>query len=240
MQSKNPFKFNLIELNKKVQKTFFYDLGFYAFATLILGMLAVFLRNKIEPLVNKIDYSAFFSDNLEAINQGLGSLKVILVYLILFILISIIALIILFTFFKGIIWIKLLNKKFSKIFFRKYLFLNFIYLIPALIIILFVFFKYKNNYLTMAIALPIVYFHTFLSYFLTESNKIKDSFKQASKKAIDTKFFAPCLLIIVGFIALSQILNLIPYYSIKPIINLIIFIFYFSIIRNYIKNIIKA
>jgi len=238
---KNPFKFKLIELNKKILKTFFYDLGFYILTAVLFVIFAIFIRNKVTSLTQSLDFTALFSNNIESINQSLQSLQQVFLFLVLFILVCVILGIILFTFFKGLIWLKLLNKKFSWKFFRKYLALNLIYLIPVLIIILFIAFKFQNALLTTIFILIFLHFHVLMSYFITKENKIKNAFKQAFKLGINIKyFFASYLLVIAAFIILSFILSIIPYNSVKPLINLVIYVFYFAVSRNYIKNLIQT
>jgi hypothetical protein len=239
---KTRFSFKSIELNKKIIKTAFIDLIFYASILAIILILATWIRGKISSLTNTLDLPALFSNNIDLINQNLDSLTKILVLLILFIVISIILIIITYTFFKGLIWAKLLNKKFSWKSFRKYFYLNLIYLIPAIIIILTIFFKYENAFLTIIISLLFLHFHFLLSYYISNTNKIILSFKQAFKKGIKiNKFIYPYLIISAGFLVLSFILGKISYFyfSIRPMVHLVIYILYSAVSRNYIKNIIQ-
>jgi hypothetical protein len=151
---------------------------------------------------------------------------------------SVLIVIVLFTFFKGIIWLKLKDKKFSWKFFRKYLYLNLIYLIPSIIIIAFVFFKFKTNLVTIPVILILLHFHFLTTYFFIEENKIKKSLKQAFTKGFNINLFiGPYLVIGVGFVLIGYILGNIPFYESQIIVNSIVYIFYFSISRNYIKNI---
>ncbi|MDD5192715.1 MAG: hypothetical protein PHH54_02950 [Candidatus Nanoarchaeia archaeon] len=233
---KNPKGF--LKINKKVLLTFLYDLVGYIIIILGFYFLAIFIRKKIASLTNTVDYSSFFSNNIELINQNFASLKLILFLLLLFIFLFSIFALIIHTLFKGLIWLKLRDKKFSWKFFRKYLLLNLIYLVPLAIILLFVFLQLKSNLLLVIILLIGLHFHVLLSYSLTDENKIRSSFKFAFKQGFKIKYFIiPYLIILTGLFILAYILGSLPFYSLKTLVNFFVFVFYFAISRNYINSI---
>ena len=239
---KNPLGF--LKINKKVFLTFFYDILGYIFIVLGFYLLAISIKGRITKLTTSVDYSSFFSNNIDAINQNFAPLKMVLFILLLSIFIFSIFALIMFTLSKGVIWLKLKDKKFSWKFFRKYLLLNFIYLTPLAIILLFILFKLKNNIVLGIILLIGIHFHVLLSYSLTNEDKIKTSFKFAFKQGFKFKYFlVPYLIILGGLLLLGFILSNLPFYSfysLKPLVNFLIYVFYFAVCRNYINNLLNS
>jgi hypothetical protein len=234
------FHIDSLKINKKVFLTFLYDILYYGIIASGFVLLSSQIKKKVDNLTASIDYSALLSTNIDLINQNFALLKMILAWLFVWIFLFSIFALSVFSLFKGLIWLKLNNKQFSGKFFKKYLLVNIIYLVPVSIISIFVLLKLKSNFLLFLIILVSLHFHVLLSYFSIE-NKIKNSFKLAFKKGLKIKsFMGPYIIILAGLFLLSFILNkILPVYAFKVLVNFIIIIFYFSINRQYINNFLR-
>jgi hypothetical protein len=246
-----------IFMDKKSFLIVFYDLLCYS--SLFLGIFAIGLLFQLIASSNVGVISQLQQGtnalSLDQLQNVLLNAKSLLFLVILAIVIVVVYGIIILSLFKGLIWKKILNEKFSKKFFGKFILVNLIWLIPvaALLfasvilmasilqdkLLLMQFVKWPINiiiYLTL-------YFHVLFTFNLAMTDKIKESLKNMFHFGI-AKFHYLILPIVIILLLVLGISKLYVLLAIKnPTFNLILYViiisFYFVFSRIFYINVIK-
>lgn len=236
-------KVEYLTVNKKVLKTFFYDLLFYA-AILIGFLLFAMLMGRALLALETLDYQNILTINPVVADTNLSVLQGVFLKMIGVILLFLIYALFAFTFFKGLIWTTLTEAKFTSKYYRKTFWANLLYGIILFVLLIWVLARLKDYALAIIIIPIFMHFNALTYYFFKDESKVFKSIGKAFKFTF-TKikyYLLPYILIIFLFYALSYLTNIFlnrlfvtPY---LPLISLIFLAFYATILRNYFKEII--
>ena len=206
---------------------------------LIVAALIVLIKIIAKPWTNQLEKINLANVALQTETQ-LEAIAMTLRGFILFVVIAIVILVILliikWSFFQGIIYKHLLNKKFNVKYLRKFTVLNALWLSPWFALFLAAVLGIKADYLIASCyILFFLFLHfTFILYTrFTRNNKLSEIKETIIIGTIKLHhFIVPYILISITFILISQLNRLkIPYFF-------IIYIIFFSWIQNYTKEII--
>jgi hypothetical protein len=147
-------------------------------------------------------------------------------------------LLVLFTFFKSLIWAKLLNKKASLRYLIKSFFINLILGLIFLVLFVYSILGLKNNILAFILVPLFMHFNALSYYFVNKENKVFKSIWKSIKFTFlkFTGYIGHYLIIIISFVVCSVMLGLINKVlpkSISPLILGLLFIFIFAVFRDY-------
>jgi len=147
--------------------------------------------------------------------------------------------------FKGLIWAKILHKKFDIHFYKRFALLNILWIIPwALIIVVFLFAIQSMIVFWYIIGIIILFLHfTNIIYVLFEKKKkfsiiLKDTFILGVEKI--RYFLIPYLLIALVFFILVHVLGLFSFlpWKIYVVFFVLILLVFFAWVRVYVSNVI--
>jgi hypothetical protein len=140
------------------------------------------------------------------------------------------------------IWFTLLKKKFNLKLFMKFLGFNSMWWVLWAVIFVFLVLKREPEILPLfAGALIILYIHTstVAHYYLTKTNKVKESFMKAFAIAYGKLhlFILPYSFILLVYFILSKIITYIPLGNFSSTANLVILLLIMNVGRAYLKNV---
>lgn len=237
-KKKEFLKLRHISVDSKVFKTFLLDLLFYLSLIASFFIFTFILKNVLSGIQN-IDFANILTENIEIANSNLLILKVVFAKMLLTILLLLVLILASFTLFKGLIWAKLLKKKFSLKYFWKTLLMNFLFF--SFFILLFSYSILESKKI-LAFILVLIFLHfTYLSYYFVtrrEKHEVFNSIINSAKFTLKVnKYILPYLVIIVLFTGMTfitqAILSKVLPLSYYMLIIAILIIFYISILRNY-------
>lgn len=217
---------------------FFYDLLYYILVAVGFLFVARLGMTKAKEFMDRIDFTALFSTNIDLINQNYSHLKMILFWIFLWIFLFAVLCLLLFTFFKGIIWLRMNHKKFSWKFFFKYLRLNLIYFgIATPILGLFYFYNLIDVFFVFF--LIFFYFYTIACHFIVGENGIIKTIKKSFSLGIkEIGLVISYLIAMVGFFLLNYLFS---HFNSdwKILFNVLFYIIYFVCYKIYLNEKIK-
>ncbi len=241
---KNLQKFvNSFSFKKEFFLIVLYDALFYLSVFLIALIFSFLLKFQMEKLgltnlggLNLADQQVIQSN----VNLAQVLIASMIVYFVLFLLIALIS----YSFFKGIVWLTMLNKKPSFGYFKKFFLTNLIWwgvwIIPAVLAL----FGLKQEYFTLVFVLEaILYFHltSILHLSFAKSQDIKRSFSKILPVGFGKihHFIIPYVYALIVYIVLSQIFRIIPQQQ-RVVLStaILLALLYLAWFRNYVKEVI--
>jgi hypothetical protein len=232
-----------LKFNKNILISGIYDLIFWAFV--LIG--ATFAGGKIRKeaaSLKVVNFENLLEVGLNELNSNLMVIKSFFLLMLGIILAYSIFLLFSYSFFKGLIWCKLLNKKFNKKYFFKYVLLNLIYFSPLIIIVFYVNLKQILPFIWGMFFLGIlillgIHFSAILSYNFTLENNIKKTFSNSFRKGIKLHKYIIFYFIVIGIYWILR--RILPFTQGKELISsLILLIIYFMWVRNYFIKVLRG
>lgn len=243
------------DLDKRLIHTVMFDALFYLvlFGILILTFTSLSwnfeaVREAIPTLTNvmgDIEGGVMTEDVTQKLTElntlfFIAIARTILILLVIFVVSLLVG-----TFFKGLIWARILHKKFDIHFYKRFALFNILWIIPWAVIIVVLLFAIRSTIvLWYILGIIIVFLHfTSVIYVLFEkehkfSRILKDTFILGVEKIY--YFIIPYLLIVLLFSVLVYILRLFSFlpWQIHAIFFILVLLIYFAWVRIYISNII--
>jgi len=164
-----------------------YDVLFYVVALIGLGLIAKFAYAKLVAVkLNVPNMDVLMARSPEELDMVMGDLLNVLFTLILSLIVGLVYLLAVFSFFKGLIWKKLVHGKFTRKNYLKYLLCNFTLFLPGFIVLVIVSLtiKEKGLWIFRIIIVLTIYLVTIASYWLWKKSSLKEGYKHIWKTAI--------------------------------------------------------
>lgn len=199
----------------------------------------------LDAVISGIDSGEMSEDITQKLTEINLTFFIVILRTILLLLVIFIVSVMVGIFFKGMIWAKILNKKFDVRFYRRFALFNLLWIIPWALLIVVLLFTIKSAIVFWYILGVIVIFLHFTSIIcvLFEKDKkflkiLKDTFTAGIKNI--HYFVIPYLLIALIFFALVYILSLFRFlpWQIHAIFFVLVLLIYFAWTRIYVSNII--
>ncbi len=249
------FMKSIKQLDKRLIHMVMFDALFYLALFVILILAFNSLSWNFEavkeaiPLLDNVVGDLDSGEMSEDVTEKLTELNVLffiaLARTLLILLVIFIASLMVGIFFKGLIWSKILHKKFDIHFYRRFTLFNLIWIIPWSVLIVVLLFAIRTKIVFWYIAgIILIFLHfTNIIYVLFEKEKkflriLKDTFILGIEKI--HYFAVPYLLVALIFLALVYILRLFTFlpWNLYVILFVLVLLIYLSWVRIYISNVI--
>jgi len=230
-------------INRRLISTYIYDIIFYA--ALILGFIGwVFILKAVTAGAGDINLSAFMSEDVNAINLNAKLLEILFAKMIGAIAIFLAYWVLIFTFFKGLIWTKLLEKSLNARYFWKSLVINSIEGLVFLVLFIYFIISLKNNILALVSFIIFIHLNSMGYYFFTKENKISRSIIKGLKvtftKPIYLFYYMIMALVFAGVLVIMSIINAAIPSPVSWGLLVLVLVFVFAIFRNYFIKVMES
>lgn len=233
------------KVNENVLNTYIYDVFLYIFLVLGFFIFSILL-GKVMAGLDTIDYNSLLSSDINAVNPQYQILRDVFTKMIGVIIFFLIYSLLIFSYFKGLIWNRLLEKKLSFNYYKKTVLMNLIFeilFVPS-VLLLVGGLKAPN---TLFILIPVfMHFNALSYYFFTKENKVFKGIWKGIKFSFVKihKYILHYAVIIAFFVIASYIIKIILKIinlrlGISSIINVLALVFIISILRNYFVGVMK-
>jgi hypothetical protein len=236
------------KFKKNFLYTIAYDALFFIIAILFIKLFGSILGRMSSNVDMSIINKAVLSPSpaqAEILKMTLTNAKAVVYGLGIAIVLYLIIIIFAWSFSRGLIYSKLLNKKFNNRFYWKFLSLNLVFYIPLLIISIAFVYVIKEIpqaiYILILVLLAIFYFLALSYISFVKNNKIFKAIGNALEFGFTKihKMLIPLIFILIMFVIMSLLTALIIMnlsFSIKPYVSLFIFLIYLAWLRIYFVN----
>ncbi|MEA2038171.1 MAG: hypothetical protein U9O94_11795 [Nanoarchaeota archaeon] len=200
-------------------------LGFYLMQFIVKGPMA------------RLDEVENIAANIFGVEAAIAAFRNFFLVGAIAILVFFLLIILSYSLFEGLIWCRILKKKFTLEYFRRFTLLNLIWFFSFIIIASILLFGSKQSIVGVVLAVLAVVFILFsqiLGVVFTQKNKLRAIKKTFSIGFRVHRFIIPLIFILATFLIVSQ-LNLL---NIHFILIMIIYLVFFSWMQNYFADVI--
>ena len=226
-------------LDKLIFKTFFYDLAFYLLVVWGFFIWGSQVKSKFASS-GISNVGELMAGSAEQMALNYETLRELFFFYVGSIIIYIFIVAVIFGIFKGLIWGNLFKKKYNFKFVRKFTLVQLIYLMMGVWIFILLLIN-VSQILAGVFVLVWVHFGFLISFYLAKTNNLGKTFKKMFGEGFKfNKFVFPYFVIFSLLYLFNVLFNFVGSKTSNKYLNallLLLLLLYFSIARNYVKNV---